>query len=52
MCHHGLDIVTPSAALLPIEDHMGNRNLPHLSLTESLKGDRPNQANQEVTLLP
>src|SRR4029453_10266648 len=41
--HHGLDIVTPSAALRPIEDHIGNRNLPNFSLIGSLEGNRPNQ---------
>jgi hypothetical protein len=46
--HHGLDIVTPSAALLPIEDYIGNRNLPNLSLIGSLEGNGPNQV---VTLI-
>jgi hypothetical protein len=46
--HYGLDIVTPSAALLPIEYHIGNRNLPNLSLIGSLEGNRPNQV---VTLI-
>jgi hypothetical protein len=41
--HHGLDIVTPSAALFPIEDHIGNRNLPNLGLIGSLESNRPNQ---------
>jgi hypothetical protein len=47
-CHHSFDIATPSAALLPIEDHIGNRNLPNLSLTGSLKRNRPNQV---ITLI-
>ena len=41
MSHHSLDIVTPPAALFPIEDHIGDRNLPNLSLTRSLKRNRP-----------
>ena len=41
--HHSLDIVTPPAALLPIEDHIRYRNLRHLRLTGSLKGNRPDQ---------
>jgi hypothetical protein len=48
MSHHVLDVVTPSADSLPIEDHMGNRNPPNLSLTESLEDNRPNQV---VTLV-
>ena len=42
-CHHSFDIVTPSTALLPIEDHIGNRNLPNLSFTGSFKCNYPNQ---------
>ena len=43
-----LDIVAPSAALLPIEDHVAYCNLRHLRLTGSLKGDR---FDQVVTLI-
>jgi hypothetical protein len=46
--HHGLDIVTPSAALLAIEDYIGNRNLPDPRLIGSLEGNGPNQV---VTLI-
>src|SRR5262245_61702971 len=41
--HHGLDIVTPSAALLAIEDYIGNRNLLDPRLIGSLEGNGPNQ---------
>ena len=41
--HHSLDIVTPSAALFAIEDHIGYRNFRHRRLTGSLKGNRPDQ---------
>jgi hypothetical protein len=43
MSYHSLDSVTPPAALFPIEDHIGYRNLRHRRLTRSLKGYRPDQ---------
>jgi hypothetical protein len=49
--HHSLDIVTPPAALLPIENHIGYRNLRHRRLTGSLKGNRPDQVVSIVNCL-
>ena len=42
-CHYCFDRATPFAALLPIEHRIGNRDLPDLGLTGSLKRNRPNQ---------
>src|SRR5262249_60689543 len=36
--HHVFDGVTPSVALLPVQDHMGNCGLTHIRFTRSLKG--------------
>jgi len=43
MHYYVLDIITPSAAPLAIEDYKGNGCLALIRLTGSLKGDRPNQ---------
>ncbi|MGB6441473.1 MAG: hypothetical protein WBE89_19600 [Methyloceanibacter sp.] len=48
MHYYVLDIITPSAAPLAIEDYKGNGCLALIRLTGSLKGNRPNQV---VTLL-
>ena len=40
--YHVLDVVTPSAALLPVQNDIGNCSLALVSLMRSLKGDRPN----------
>src|SRR5262249_51394205 len=47
--HHRLDIVTPPAALFPIEDYIRYRNLRHRRLTGSLKSNRPDQVVSIVT---
>jgi hypothetical protein len=38
-----LDLVTPSAALLAIENDMGNGSFAYSRLIRSLKGNRPDQ---------
>src|SRR6185369_13067188 len=43
LSHHSLDIVTPPAAFLPIEDYIGYRNLRRRRLTGGLKGNCPDQ---------
>ena len=42
MSYHGLDVVAPSAALLAVEDDIGNRAYPN-SVYRKPRKQRPNQ---------